>query len=331
MLSAPARLLRLLSLLQVRGAWTGTELAERLGVTARTLRRDVDRLRSLGYPITGTSGVAGGYALEAGASLPPLSFEDDEALAVSLALRFAASGLASGLEEAALRALVKLERVLPSRLRHRANALRSSIVSLARAEVGVSPTLLAALASASNEHQTVAFDYTDRAGRAGQRQVEPAGLVHSGRRWYLVGYDTDRDGWRTFRVDRITGELTGGVHFSPRVLPDDGDLRTFASRSISAAPYPAQARIILHAPIETMVERIPAPYGVLKRLDDARCILTVGAPSLAAMTPWIASIGVDFEVIEPSAFVDHLRELRARIDRALAASARPPAAPPGDD
>lgn len=315
MVQTSARLLRLLSLLQVRRFWSGADLAERLEVTRRTLRRDIDRLRALGYPIEGTSGVAGGYQLAAGATLPPLTLEDDEALAISIALRTAASRVGSGVDEAALRALVKLERVMPSRLRRRANALRASIVLLERAGPEVSSATLATLAGACDEHRQVSFGYADRDGNASERCVEPAGLVHTGRRWYLAAFDTGRDDWRTFRVDRI-GEVAAGDRFAPRPLPADGDLSAYVSRSVSTDAYPHQAKVILDAPLEAIAERVSPSTGVLERVDDRRCLLALGGRSLDGLALWIALLGVDFEVIEPPELATHLRELGARINRA---------------
>ncbi len=316
MLETSARLLRLLSLLQARRFWTGAELADRLEVTERTLRRDIDRLRSLGYPVDGTPGVAGGYQLGAGATLPPLLLEDDEALAVSIGLSTAAGSRVTGVEEAAVRALVKLERVLPGRLRRRADALRAAILPLDRAGPRIDSEVLTTLAEACREHERVSFHYAGR-GRSGERLVEPAGLVHTGYRWYLVAWDTEREDWRTFRVDRVTGKVELGDRFSPRPPPEDGDLRKYVSRSVAVAAYGHQARVILHAPLERMQERVSPATGVLERLDGRRCVLLTGAQSLAPLLVWIALLGVDFEVLEPPELAEQLRELHARFSRAL--------------
>ena len=203
MVGTSARLLGLLTLLQSRRSWTGGELCGRLEITARTLRRDVDRLRSLGYPVHSTSGVAGGYRLGAGTELPPLLLDDEEALAVSLGLRTAAAGSVTGMEEVALRALTKLEQVLPTRLRRRLAALHAAIVPLARRGPAVDAQTLAAIASASGEQARLAFGYRSNDGARTRRQVEPAGLVHTGWSWYLVAWDLTRADWRTFRIDRI--------------------------------------------------------------------------------------------------------------------------------
>jgi predicted DNA-binding transcriptional regulator YafY len=212
MLTASSRLLRLLSLLQTRRHWSGAELAERLAVNPRTLRRDIDRLRELGYPIHASSGVAGGYAFRAGQALPPLLLDDEEAQAVAIALQTAAAGTVSGVEEGSLRALVKLEQVMPARLRRRLEALRSTILPLESLRPTVDAGVLASLALACRDQLRVAFAYRDSRGQDTARTVEPQGLVHTGSRWYLVAWDPAREDWRTFRLDRIEGAPTPGQH-----------------------------------------------------------------------------------------------------------------------
>jgi predicted DNA-binding transcriptional regulator YafY len=310
----------LLSLLQARRNWAGSELAERLEVTARTLRRDVDRLRSLGYPVQSTSGMAGGYRLGAGAALPPLLLDDDEAVAVSIGLRTAAGGTVAGMEEAAVRAIAKLEQVLPSRLRRRVTALHAYIVPLANTGPTVDPKTLAVLASACRDHERVKFQYSSRDGEASARAVEPHGLVHTGRRWYLVAWDVGRKDWRTFRVDRIQPKVSAGGRFARRELPD-GDLRTYVSRSVSFAPYPFRAKVVLHASIEAMSERVSPSAGLLEAIDGEKCLLHMGASSLDVLAAWISMLGVDFDVREPTELADHLRGMAARLSRAAAAAA----------
>ncbi len=222
MLSTSARLLRLLSLLQVRRAWTGRELTGRLEVTARTLRRDVDRLRTLGYPIVSTTGVGGGYRLGAGSELPPLLLDDREAVAVALGLRAAAAGAIAGLEEATLGALTKLDQVMPARLRRRLSALHGAIVPLPHRAPAVDVATLALLAGACRDNERLRFDYRGRDADATRRRVEPAGLVSAGFRWYLVAWDLDRGDWRTFRVDRIGEKPARGETFVPRPPPAGG-------------------------------------------------------------------------------------------------------------
>lgn len=320
MLQTSARLLRLLSLLLSRRSWSGAELAERLEVTERTLRRDIDRLRSLGYPVDGQPGVAGGYGLAAGTQLPPLTLADDEALAVSLALRTAANGLSASIGEAALRALTKLERVFPARLRRRAHALRETITLLERPSPRVDSELLSLVADACDERAALSFGYTAREGQSTQREVEPAGLVHNGAR-YLVAFDRARDDWRTFRVDRMSEPRAHG-RFNPRPPPADGDLRAFVSRSIAVHAYAHRAVLLLHAPAERISARVSASAAVVERLDAERCRLTLGGQSLAGLAAWTAAFGVDFEVQEPPELLVALRELRARIDLALERSDR---------
>src|SRR5271154_6956728 len=203
MLETSARLLRLLSLFQARRYWSGAQLSERLDVTPRTLRRDVDRLRSLGYPVNSTSGTAGGYQLGAGATLPPLLLDNDEAVAVAVGLRTAASGAVSGIEEASVRALAKLQQVLPSRLRRRVAALHSFIEPMANTGPTVDAETLTSIAGACRDYEKLRFTYRSRDGAASEREVEPHRLVHTGRRWYLAAWDSGRNDWRTFRVDRI--------------------------------------------------------------------------------------------------------------------------------
>jgi predicted DNA-binding transcriptional regulator YafY len=311
MLQTSARLLRLLSLFQARRYWSGAELSERLEVTSRTLRRDVDRLRSLGYPVHSTSGAGGGYQLGAGATLPPLLLDDDEAVAVAIGLRTAASGSVVGIEEASLRALSKLEQVLPSRLRRRVTSLHSFILPLARGGPTVDARTLSAIASACRDHEGLRFGYRGHDGAPSTRVVEPHRLVHTGQRWYLVAWDIGRKDWRTFRVDRIAARLSPGARFAAR-NPPEGDFATYVSRSLSYAPYPYRARVTLHAPIETIAKRVPPAAGVLEAIDQHTCMLSTGSHSLDTLAVYLALIGVDFEVCEPPELVDHLRQLAKR-------------------
>ena len=221
MLETSARLLRLLSLLQTPREWTGAELGERLGVSPRTVRNDVDKLRELGYPVLATRGAAGGYRLGAGAAMPPLLLDDEEAVAVAVGLRTVATGPIAGIEEASLRALAKLEQVLPSRLRTRVGGLRSIITPVPFASAGpvVDPDVLTAVAAACRARERLRFSYLSHDGSASERDAEPYQLVNWGRRWYLVAFDVGRGDWRTFRVDRITPRTPGGGRFTPRPLP----------------------------------------------------------------------------------------------------------------
>jgi predicted DNA-binding transcriptional regulator YafY len=320
MLTSSSRLLRLLSMLQARRYWPGPELAERLEIHPRTLRRDIDRLRELGYPIEASSGVAGGYAFRAGQALPPLMLDDDEALAVAIALRTAASGMVGGIEETALRAVVKLEQVMPARLRKRADALRTTITPLDSIGPVIDATLLATLASACRDQLSVRFPYTDIRGAATERHADPQGVVHTGSRWYLVAWDRAREDWRTFRIDRILQPITVGHHFAPRPGPDGGDLKAFVSRSLAVSPYPTQARIVLHAPREVMAQRIPAAYGLLEVIDEGRCLLRCGAHALDHLAYWLLAFDVDFEVLEPVSLKERLARAGERVNRSVGAT-----------
>jgi predicted DNA-binding transcriptional regulator YafY len=316
MLETSARLLRLLSLFQAQRYWSGADLAERLDVNARTLRRDVDKLRSLGYPVHSTSGAAGGYQLGAGANLPPLLLDDDEAVAVAVGLRTAASGTISGIEEASLRALAKLEQVLPTRLRRRIGALSTFIVQLAVNGPMVDAAMLSVIAGACRDYEKLRFNYQARDGSASTREVEPHRLVHTGRRWYLAAWDGGRDNWRTFRVDRIQAKVSvTGTRFVPR-QPPDGDFATYVTRSVSYAPYPHQAKIVFHAPVEAVAERIPAAAGVLEAIDGQKCLLHTGMNSLDMLAVYLALVGYEFEVREPAELIERLRQLAERFGRA---------------
>ncbi|MFB6521016.1 helix-turn-helix transcriptional regulator [Streptomyces sp. NPDC056401] len=310
MLETSARLLRLLSLLQSRPDWPGPELAGRLGVTTRTVRRDVDRLRGLGYPVESVTGTAGGYRLGVGAALPPLLLDDEEAVAVALGLRAAATGSVSGMEETSLRALAKLEQVLPSRLRHRVTAVQSAILPLAGAGPAVEASLLAALAAACRAHEGIRFGYQKKT-----RRVEPYRLVHTGRRWYLLAFDLDRDDWRTFRVDRFDAPPQPGPRFAPRPAPAQ-DLSAYMSHALSSAPYRFQAKILFHAPIEVVAEHTSPTAGRLEKLDEQSCLFHAGGGSLDQIALYIALKGIDFQVLEPTELRDHVRALAARLTRA---------------
>jgi len=321
MLDTSARLLRLLALLQARRFWPGPELAERLDVTERTIRRDVDRLRSLGYPVESSSGVAGGYALGAGASLPPLLLEDDEALAVTLGLRTATMGSVVGIEEAALRALTKIEQVLPSRLRRRVKALGDAVSPLYFGSTRVDAARLSVIAAASRDFERAAFRYSDTSGRVTERLVEPHGLVHTGSRWYLVAWDETREDWRTFRVDRIEGDVTLRGAFSPRPLPE-GDLARYVARSFTEHAYTHVARVIFLAPIERLRSRIPPTVGRLEPVSASRCRLISGAYTLEVLALHVALLGEEFVIEEPPELVKTVRALSKRLARAAGANGK---------
>jgi predicted DNA-binding transcriptional regulator YafY len=314
-LETSARLLRLLSLLQARRDWTGAELAQRLGVTLRTVRRDIDRLRDLGYPVTATPGAAGGYRLEAGAAMPPLLLDDDEAVAVAVGLRTVAGGTIAGIEETSVRALAKLEQILPARLRRRVRALGSSTVSLAARGPAVDPDLLTTLATACRDHESLRLRYTRADGTGTRRLVEPVRLACTGRRWYLLAWDREPAAWRTFRVDRIAGTPAPGPRFPPRDPPED-DVAGYISRAISSAPYRYQATIRLHAPAEVAAERVSPASGLVEAVDEHSCLLHVGGPSPADFPVYIAQIGFEFEVLSPPEVAEQVRVLAGLFGRA---------------
>jgi len=314
-LETSARLLELLSLFQAQRYWTGAGLCERLEVTPRTLRRDVDRLRRLGYPVNSTSGAAGGYQLGAGATLPPLLLDDDEAVAVAVGLRTAASGSVTGIEEASLRALAKLQQVLPQRLGRRVDALHSFILPLENKGPSVDAQLLSTIAAACRDTESLRFSYKSQDGELSRRHAEPHRLVHTGRRWYMAAWDTDRGDWRTFRIDRIEGRLRPGPRFTPRE-PPGGDFAAYVGRSVTYTPWPFQAKVALHASVEEAAERLPQGAGALEAVGDRRCILHTGAYSLDRLSVWLALMGFEFEIQEPPELIDRIRALAERFIRA---------------
>jgi predicted DNA-binding transcriptional regulator YafY len=313
MVETSARLLRLLSLLELRPDWTGADLARRLEITPRTLRRDMQRLRSLGYPVHATPGVAGGYRLGAGAALPPLLLDDDEAVAVAVSLRTAASQTVTGIAETSLRALAKLEQVLPSRLRERTAALQHATVALPRTAPTVDPDLLMALARACRNQQTLVFRYTSHGGAASERRAEPHRLVHTGYRWYLVARDLGRDDWRTFRVDRIDAPAPTGARFAHSAPPDAAAL---VAHSVTAAPYQFRARVIVHAPLSVIADEIPPTVGMLEAADADSCVLTTGSNSLESIAFHLAELGAEFTIVEPPELIAAVRDLAGRLHRA---------------
>jgi predicted DNA-binding transcriptional regulator YafY len=314
MLNTSARLLRLLTLLQTRRDWSGADLAERLEVSTRTVRNDIERLRELGYPVHGTPGIAGGYRLGAGASLPPLLLDDEEAVAVAVGVRTAAGGTVAGIEEASVRALAKLEQVLPSRLRRRVSALQSVTVPFTAIGPRVDPDILAVIAGACRDNEQLRFRYQSYVGAASRRMVEPHRLVHTGRRWYLVAWDVDRQDWRTFRVDRIEPRIATDRRFEPRDPPAE-DIAAYVAASVSS-PYRYQARIVLHAPLTEVAERVPLTAGRLEAIDDHSCLLHTWSDWLGGIAVYVALIGVDFTVLEPPELIEQVRELAGRFARA---------------
>jgi len=320
-LETSARLLRLLSLLQTPRDWTGAELAERLEVDVRTVRRDVDKLRALGYPVNAARGVAG-YRLGAGTTLPPLLLDDEEAVAVAVGMRTAASGGVAGVEEASLRALTKLETVLPSRLRHRVDGLRTVTVTIPPGVATVDPDVLMAVAAAARAHEQLRFDYRSSDGGETLRRTEPHRLVRTGRRWYLLAWDLDRGDWRTFRVDRLRPRIPTGPRFVPRELPPD--LPGHVGRGITTSAYRYRARFTLHVPIEVAADRIAPTVGTLEAIDERSCTLHAGSNSLDELALYVGLFGFPFDVHEPPELVAHVRELAVRLAAAADAGQRQP-------
>jgi predicted DNA-binding transcriptional regulator YafY len=319
-----SRLLELLSLLQGRRDWPGNELAGRLEVSGRTIRRDIERLRRLGYPVESLTGPAGGYRLRAGTAMPPLLLDDEEAIAIAVGLRTAARASVTGIEEAAVRALVKLEQVLPAPLRRRVGALGSATVTLAVAGPTVDPQHLTAIAAACRDSECLRFAYRSRDGANSRREVEPHSLVNHGRRWYLVAWDRNREGWRTFRVDRLAGPAATGVRFSPRGLPA-ADAAAYVERSIARAPNRFEARVTLHAAAAEITSRVPGYWGAIEPIDARSCEYRTSDDNLRWLALRIAMLDVDFEVHEPPELVEHLTALARRLRRSVS---QPPRARP---
>jgi predicted DNA-binding transcriptional regulator YafY len=314
MLETSARLLRLLSLLQVHRDWTGAELADRLGVTARTVRRDMEKLRSLGYPVHASVGVTGGYRLGSGGALPPLLLDDDEAVAVAVGLRTAAQGSVTGIAESSVQALAKLEQVLPARLRRRVNLLHSMTVPLPSGGPTVDADTLTTIAVACRDHQRLRFDYRDSHGAETLRTSEPHRLAHTGRVWYLVAYDLDRQDWRTFRVDRLRPRTPTGPRFVPRDPPQD--TAAYVSQNVASAPYRYQARILMHAPLDVVAARSSPTAGRLEAIDEHTCVLHTGSNSLDELALYVGLKGINFEVLDPPELIEHIRTLAHRLTRA---------------
>ena len=310
-----SRLLNLLSLLQARRDWPGATLAERLEVSPRTIRRDIGRLRALGYPVESITGPAGGYTLSAGAAMPPLLLDEDEAIAIAVGLRTAARASVAGIEETSVRALVKLEQVLPTHLRRRVEALGSATIVAGVGGPTVDPEHLTTLAAACRDTECVRFDYRSRDGTPTRRDVEPHSLVNLGRRWYLVGWDRGREGWRTFRVDRLRRPAATGARFTARRLPTD-DAAAYVQRSIAGAWSRYEAHVTVHAPAAVVARRLPFDAGAIEPIDEHRCSYRGSEENLEWLAIRIAMLGAEVEVHEPPELVAALQQLADRLARA---------------
>jgi predicted DNA-binding transcriptional regulator YafY len=305
-------MLKLLSLLQARPNWTGPELASRLAVTERTLRRDITRLRDLGYPVEAISGPAGGYQLTAGGAVPPLLFDDDEAITVALSLRSAASGSLPGFEDTALAALAKIEQVLPRKLSEQMASLQSSIIGLGqRNESGVvvAPETLVNIAQACRRQDRIRFGYVDAEGNTTDRHVEPYQLVYTSRRWYLVARDRDRDAWRSFRVDRISRPVPTGIRF---VLVDPPDAAAFVAEGMAVSVYKIKARVLLKVPYDQARRLVSPTIGVVERRRRGT-LLRIGADDPEWIARYLASLDCEFSILEPDELKKAVSDVGARL------------------
>ena len=311
------RALQLLSLLQTHRLWRGAELAERLEVTERTVRRDVDRLRDLGYPVDSTSGTEGGYRLATGAHVPPLLLDDDEAVAVAVGLRYAAGAAIDGMEESSLRALTKLEQLLPDRLRRRVSALHSSVTPMrwATDDDVVDPESLSVLAAACRDREEVRFDYQRRDGEDSRRLAEPHQLVTAGRRWYLVAWDLRRDDWRTFRLDRLREPRLAGGRFTPREIPG-GDAASFVATSLGSIPCRHEASVAINAAFAELDDVLRWVDHTPMEMDAQSCVVQIRSEDLDWLAMTIARIALTapVAVIEPAELTDAVRQLTTHLN-----------------
>ncbi|MEU8028797.1 YafY family protein [Streptomyces sp. NPDC049099] len=313
----PARLLQLLSLLQTPREWPGGELSERLGVSRRTVRRDIDRLRELGYPVQATKGSDGGYRLVAGKAMPPLVLDDEEAVAIAVGLRAGAGHAVEGVDEASVRALAKLEQVLPARLRHRVSTLQAATTPLTSGDgPSIAPETLTVMASTVAGHERLRFVYRDKDGSESRRLTEPHRLVSTGLRWYLVAYDLDRAGWRTFRVDRVSEPFATGARFSPRELPT-GNAAEYLRQSIQRRQETYAFAVRFAAPAERVSARLPVWLGALEDDGEGGCVLRgTAGDSVEWLAVRLAMTGYEFTVREPGELMACVRELGGRLSRA---------------
>ncbi|MFF0278196.1 MULTISPECIES: helix-turn-helix transcriptional regulator [unclassified Streptomyces] len=316
MTDTPARLLNLLSLLQTPREWPGSELAERLAVSPRTIRRDIDRLRDLGYPVEATLGAVGGYRLVAGTAMPPLLLDDEEAVAIAVGLRAGAGHAIEGVEEASVRALAKLEQVLPARLRHRVSTLQNATIPLTRGDgATVTPATLTALAGTVTGRERLRFGYRAGDGAESKRLVEPYRLVSTGHRWYLVAYDLGREDWRTFRVDRVTDPLATGARFTPRELPA-GDAAQLLARSMSRAQPELDLDVTFEAPADFVTARLPS-HLVPTPTGPTTCRLRArSADSVEWLAIRLALVDAPFTIESPPVLRTYTEDLATRLTAA---------------
>ena len=311
-----ARVLRLIGLLQSRPTWTGPELADRLDVTTRTVRRDIDRLRALGYPVRAGQGVGGGYQLGSGTALPPLLLDDEEAVAVAVSLRLAAGGTVAGLGEPAMRTLGKLEKVLPARLRASVEAVSHATVTLGRRDQLVEGAVVALLARAARAFHEVRFDYAAASGEETSRRAEPYRFVATTSRWYLLAWDLDREDWRSFRLDRMSEVRESTFTFRPREAPDAAE---HVREGLTRGPQGVDVVLDLDAPLDVVADALPTGVGELFALGD-RCELRFSAwdvPSAAARLAWLPW---EFRIVSPDDLGAEVAALAARLAGAARSS-----------
>lgn len=313
--TTPSRLLSLLSLLQARRDWPGGELEHRLDVSRRTVRRDIERLRELGYPIESISGPGGGYRLAAGTAMPPLLLDDEETIAIVVGLRTAAGASIAGIEETSVRALVKLEQVLPRHLRRRVRSLGAVASPGPRGGPLVEPQTLTTVASACRDRERLRFAYTSRDGERSRRLVEPRSLVNIGRRWYLLAWDGDRADWRTFRLDRIERPAGAGGRCAERELPGGVDAADYVAANLAARTR-YEARVTVRCPAAEL-ERRGWLLGTVEPIDDESCEYRASEDDLDLLAVRVAMLGHDFEVHEPPELIERLAEIGGRIGRAI--------------
>lgn len=309
------RVLQLLGLLQARRVWTGEELAARLGVTGRSVRRDIDRLRELGYPVHASTGHGGGYQLGAGAALPPLLLDPEEAVAMAVCLRLAAGGSVAGVGESALRALSKLDQVMPAKLRSQVSAVHEQTVTLTSgSDTPVEPEALMTLARACRDHEHVDAAYTDIRGAETSRRLEPYQLVTTGRRWYLLAWDRDKLDWRTLRLDRMSDVQARGTTFAPREAPDAA---TYVSRSISSSPYRYVAQVRYFCSSEVVAQHFSPSSATIEAEGPDTCLVTAGADDPEKIALYLAMVGCDFEILGPPEVIDGARVMAGRLSAAV--------------
>ncbi|WP_018802493.1 helix-turn-helix transcriptional regulator [Salinispora arenicola] len=313
MLETSARLLELLSLLQLKRDWTSSELAGRLGVSTRTVRADIGKLRSLGYPVDARPGVAGGYRLAAGTAMPPLLLDDDEAVAVAVGLGAVATQRL-GVEETSLTALAKLEQVLPSRLRRRVEAVREATSVVPGAKPPLDLSALGVVAAAIRGHERLRFGYTKPGGSEGVRHTEPQRLVSWGPLWYLLAWDLDRDDWRVFRVDRMVAHARTGARFQPRMIPED-DVVEYVVGRVSKGAWRYRAQVLVHAPAATVAAKIRIPVDI-EVVNEATCRVELGSDDPDRLALWMTQLDVDVEVIDGDELALAFDRLATRLRRA---------------